>query len=575
MERARIFYFMRPTLIVSASIVAPTLMSVSCGKPETAPTSDVKTTKPGPVVTPDKPKPKPALALASVDIGSSSVPHDLSTAKPNQAQLSQFAWQEFVALNWPASYTSASPTRGQPDPGATFASVTSKTTRPLVWQTYKHRVEVFPQDLSGYIVNFDEPPVYAYGGTPGHDVLPCTATGVDPAGVPLSQFNSTHGHRDIFNNLDETTEINLCSMYVDGDPSAPSPLGPYMEDPNGRRFIYEAKANRDMFEYIVGASFFEPDKRWTSANFTFRAVRVSEAGGVAPCPPNNSPTPLICFPPGVQGGAEGSIEIKATWRQLTQTEYDSGRYLVASVIRYFNYQAGDQDEVCYDVVADHPTDHSLPYGLAGLHIIHKTTNIPTYVFATFEQVDNLDQSKPDNALFYFNRNAGIVNPDKQVVTSRAHPMQQATEDVNSRVHAQIIAANPESVWQYYKLIGVQGPAANFSNDNDFFLANIVTETNEPLRSFSGSLDNGNGTINPQSINLHKGDETFIGGGCKGCHGNAQTGIPRPGTDGQPPENVGSYDFSFITANAPFDGVPDAVNQPLLKSTAAWYAGTQH
>ena len=55
---------------------------------------------------------------------------------------------------------------------------------------------------------------------------------------------------------------------------------------------------------------------------------------------------------------------------------------------------------------------------------------------------------------------------------------------------------------------------------------------------------------------------FIGGGCKGCHDNAQEGASPPA--GVPGTGKGSFDFSFITAQAPFEGTPDAVNQPLLK-----------
>ena len=97
---------------------------------------------------------------------------------------------------------------------------------------------------------------------------------------------------------------------------------------------------------------------------------------------------------------------------------------------------------------------------------------------------------------------------------------------------------------------------------DYFLANIVTETNEALRSFSGTLDADNGTINPQNTNLRVGTTALTGGGCKGCHGNAQVG-PLIEAGAPIPDPLIASDFSFITQGAPFD-VPDAINQPLLK-----------
>ena len=56
-------------------------------------------------------------------------------------------------------------------------------------------------------------------------------------------------------------------------------------------------------------------------------------------------------------------------------------------------------------------------------------------------------------------------------------------------------ANPNTVWQYYKLIGVQAtpvngpPAANASADDlsYYYLANIMVETNQTLAEFHGSV----------------------------------------------------------------------------------------
>jgi len=105
------------------------------------------------------------------------------------------------------------------------------------------------------------------------------------------------------------------------------------------------------------------------------------------------------------------------------------------------------------------------------------------------------------------------------------------------------------------LIGTQGPASNNQDTTNYLLANIVTETNEVLANFVGTLDKTNGVIaNPNGINVHKGNNSFVMGGCKGCHGNSQ-----------------KSDFSFITADGPFDEV-DVVNQPLLIQNPAQTGG---
>jgi len=146
------------------------------------------------------------------------------------------------------------------------------------------------------------------------------------------------------------------------------------------------------------------------------------------------------------------------------------------------------------------------------------------------------------------------------------------DDVNDQAHLQVrqqlaSLGLTDSTWLYYKLVGVQGSPAYPQNTSevDYFLANITTETNEVLRSFSGILNNATGTIDPQVINLFHGSDSFVMGGCKGCHGNAQVGPAQ--LSGEAPADqttLKASDFSFITQNAPITE-PDAINQPLIKT----------
>ena len=478
----------------------------------------------------------------------SQVPHDVPSPKDSgQVALSRFAWQEFIALNWPSSYNKKTHERGRPDLHSTVSDFLSPpNTGQLVWQTYKHRVEMYPKNTSTYNKNFDTAPQYFYELDKQKSI-----TGINSS-TPLNQVTT------IFNNLDETSEINLCTLFVDGDPNAPgatssNALKTASDLPGApRRMIYEAKGNRGMFDYVAKNHLYDASIRAQKIKYTANAIKNEGKGAVyQPTPDPN----MIVFPFGDNNGAEGSIEVKATWRQLTLKEYNSKRYLTAPILKYRNGKPGEAEGTAYyDIVPAIPTYSggklvSLPYGLVGLHIIHKTKTFPSYVFATFEQVDNLSTViEPKNTLFYYNRNSNpSVNPAKQYAY-RANPLLDGTKQVNTEVHNQIKALNSNSVWQYYKLIGVQGHPQNNANTTDYFLANVVTETNQTLRDFSGTLDTLRGTFNPQAINLYQGKNKIVQGGCKGCHGNAQ-----------------DADFSFITKDAPFDGKPDYVNQPLLKS----------
>ncbi len=549
------------------------------------------------------------------------VPYDAppytANSQTEKTDLAIFAWQEFIALNWPSSYQTDVPIRGLPDTTKTpieFAQ--PDDTGQLVWQTYKHRVEVYPEGAtqSNYQELFDRAPEYNYRGGSGDPIYACGAytPGIDgKLGTWTADTTSKElSQVQVFNNLDETSEINLATLFTSGDPKAPgtAPASTTVDNlfmglpKQPRRFIYEAKANRTMFDYVSHNKYYDDATRLAAQKATYTAVRDDGDGGVAPCPtiPTGEQS-IVCFPPGYEApedtiagtppSKEGTILVKATWKQLTLAEYQSKRFLTAPVIRYRildvnsdisnpeTSESDDSADFCYEIIQPEPTYStatppvltSLPYGLVGLHIIHKTTNYPTFVFATFEQVDNINTALPNNDLFYYNRNIlPPSNDSKQTVTSRAHPISGETNNVNDMVHGQLQTLlidnqkDPtDSVWLYYKLIGVQGRATDPKNtsDSDYFLANIVTETNEVLRSFSGTLDNTNGTINPKVFNIHKGATTYTGGGCKGCHGNAQVG-PAPNTVSSPDQAKAS-DFSFITQNAPF-GAPDGINQPLFK-----------
>jgi hypothetical protein len=471
-----------------------------------------------------------------------SVPHDVVDS--SQVALSRFAWQEFIALNWPSNYNTISHKRGKPNTSKNVLDFLSPDNNgQLVWQTYKHRVEMYPKDTAKFNQSFNSAPQYFYEVDGQSSITSLNSTEIKPLNMVTT----------IFNNLDETSELNLCTVFVDGDPNSPG-AGNYKNAgaasalPGApRRMIYEAKGNEDMFNYIKGNLLYDSITRTNKISYTKNIITQKPYGAVYPTPDSN----MLSFPFGKNGGTEGSIEVKATWRQLTLKEYNTGRYLTAPILYY---RQGKPDspstdtKTYYDIIPATPTATSLPYGLVGLHIIHKTVNFPSYVFATFEQVDNLSAViEPKNTLFYYNRNSNpSVNPKKQYAY-RANPIMGDTEKVNTDVHNQIKGLKANSVWQYYKLIGVQGHPQNNANTTDYFLSNIVTETNQTLRDFSGSLDNDNGTFNPTSINVYQGKKKFVQGGCKGCHGNAQ-----------------GADFSFITNDAPFGGIPDFINEPLLK-----------
>lgn len=467
------------------------------------------------------------------------VPHD-TPAGPNAtvAQLAFFAWQEFIALNWVAMDPASTGVRGRPasptDPNSGFFGVApdSSGNYPLVvWQTYRHKNELFPAG-GNTDPTFDSPmPNYKYQSQP-------TAA----TGGPLPSFN-------LFNNLDETSQIGLANMYAHAasevqPPSTPNILIPPDQTTTGTpgpatgiRVAYEAKVNRAIFQYLVNNQYTvlgaDPNNKYpilsaarnNTAGFDPNTGEpfLDKNGGICN---TTSTQPIVMLPCGdiefAGDSGEGAIEIKAAWRQLTADEQKSGRFFTRKVIFY----TGPQGNQRYN---------NAVWGLIALHIIHKTKSFPAFVFATWEQVDNYDDDatgsenpNPETLAF---QNLPLLDDGttsvQNIATRRAHAIHPQVASTNDNVHAAFKAADPNTVWQYYKLVGVQGtpvsgppPTGTSADDlSYYYLANIVVETNQALQNFFGKVGSNGSPKTFENVYLNGASGSpFVMGGCQGCHG---------------------------------------------------------
>jgi hypothetical protein len=447
------------------------------------------------------------------------VPHDVPAGPAASiAELAVFAWQEFVALNWVAMDPASTGIRGRAapdtDPNTGFLGITKDATGSyplLVWQTYRHKNELFPP--GGTDASFDSKlPTYDYVTPNGQPNNPKMGTGLNGA---LPSFN-------LFNNLDETSQIGQANMYAHS-----TSVPPEADPASGIRVAYEAKVNRAVFQYLVNSGFTSPTGGYAAlanaqANTgTAYGDQNSPNNGICSPPMGVSPTSIVMLPCGdidVSGDlGEGAIEIKAAWRALTKDEVSKGRFLTQNVI----YYTGQSPQLYNNAV----------WGLVALHIIHKTKSFPAFVFASWEQIDNYGDDTPDDPnpenLAFSNTGDSAALPD--IAVRRAHAINSAIPPVNDAVHAAFKAVNPDTVWQYYKLIGVQAtpmdpPDASATPDDlsYYYMANIMVETNQPLQNFSGSLS---ASIPPPSPgrtnNVYVSGapgSPFQMGGCQGCHG---------------------------------------------------------
>ncbi|MBL8659786.1 MAG: hypothetical protein JNM75_08530 [Rhodospirillales bacterium] len=342
-------------------------------------------------------------------------PADIAGGAPN-ADLSaaaQFAWRHFVALHWPAAPQTGLPgTRGEPDPGRPFGD--PAYVGPLVWETLRSKSEVLPgigqphgrEAGSGRDYGYDDPPQYVF----------------DPASVgryatlPVGHVPACEAGQDA---PSAPPWVDLSEAFEAGPEKVFAGHLPQNGDPGQRRVLYTVKVNRPQYAYIAQNQWYgggDPDStipaRQTAAYIALHS-RAPPAGTAD----------YVSFPP-------GAVEVKAAWRLLTEAERSSGRFHIAQVRTYEWQQPGR-------VYAGSPGDPLHPcfvdqvMGLIGLHLKVKTPSAPYYIWATFEQADNVRDAAGDPIEDADGRISGRIDgpaSDPPVVSKNARAASPETPD---------------------------------------------------------------------------------------------------------------------------------------------------
>ncbi|MFA6113786.1 MAG: hypothetical protein WC729_07330 [Sphingomonas sp.] len=402
--------------------------------------------------------------------------------------LATFAWLEFISAVSP----NANGLRGVPG-GSFAASGSGASNGPLVWETYQHRTELLPCNAVSSPTGPTTSPIAPQPwGAPPKYVTTASSTQLCstitlPGGGPLP-----------FNNLDEANQIGQNTLFYPTTPGKPQPN-------TDAQVLFEAKVNQYESNYV--------NQNYASFIPKFGPFHLS---------------PGITLP-------NTTVEVKAAWRPVSSIPSNQRyRYHIANVLTYAGTDAA-------------PVPKVVPYALIALHIIHKTPNYPSFIFATFEQVDdftNQTTGQPTGVYYVpaygavayttpptttfppsgqtvqnpnigFNTAApkampygvqgGVALPlgntlgfpgAKPVSGGRvAIPVTSPVPTVPevATVNGQALTAmkgipgfNQNFKWQYYKLTGVQAVPTNDETTRDFYLANIVVESSQPgIQLFRG------------------------------------------------------------------------------------------
>lgn len=506
---------------------------------------------------------------------SPDVPFDINDPA-DLAEAANFAWNEFIALTWPAK--AQGPVdfpRGQPDENGTYGEKGS--TGQVVWETYRHRVEAFPgmgypngYDSTKADYGFSSKPVYIY------------ENGTIP---PINKNSDTTKHAP-YANLDEVTQISLNSMFAGASGSHTG--GPSGNTVTAQKILFEAKVNEAYYKYVAGNKYFQSDSsRVQNIKFNSGMYAISGDSSSYKPPYTNLPSSNKTT------GSQGAIEIKAAWRRLNPQTEDITTFYTNRVRIYSGDASSGQVNGYID--SDDPGVNEV-WGLVALHIIHKTPNAPSFVYATFSHFNNIldsagnsvedadgttlpqylsqepfspaitiiPSSPPKNIQkvfttggrantnspqLYFQNVAGkeainVGSPGGPlysgpvVVNRRIFPIPPVIVNANKTAHDLIRKTNSKAIWLNYKLVNVQARPLDYNADSltikngleaTYFLANEVVETNPSLQHFSGGLNVFNGTIfnydfkgnydyNVFNRTITPGKQ-YLMGGCMGCHGS--------------------------------------------------------
>src|SRR2546426_1902260 len=286
-------------------------------------------------------------------------------------EAANFAWQEFIALTWPAPAQGPSSfPRGVPLTDGSVPYGKPGPTGQVVFETFRHKVEVFPGtgNPNGYDptkpdFGFSSIPVYTYA----NGLIP-PAPGINIPAVPP------------FDNLDEVTQISLNAMYA-GIVNPQTTMGGSSHTSQVEKILFQAKANETQYVYVASNKFWGQDVNPNLGNILFNSGQYVQTGDSKTYPP-----PYINLPVSDPVNKKlGSIEIKTAWRRLGKHD-DPSKFYTARVRYYVGTVSNGTPTVQGFVDSDQVGE---TWGLVALHIIQKTPNAPTFIYATFGHINNI------------------------------------------------------------------------------------------------------------------------------------------------------------------------------------------
>jgi hypothetical protein len=332
-----------------------------------------------------------------------------------------WAWQAFISLNWPTD------SQGKALPNA-------KSPVPPAWTLWTESPDLFLK--GGARPAFCDTPPQQRALSLIRNPVASLIRGLAPFKLP-ADFDK-RAIRLLANN----SAVGEHSALVPTDDIKQAFSGPII-DQNGDYVFYEILVNKNEVDYICENSLYSIKGQETFA--TTHSV--------------------VDLPAGVDTqDASGAFEIKLAWKILVegngQNQYpdDPSRYLTLSALIPDPSTVGGTKQV--------------KVGLVGMHIAHNAASSKQWIWATFEQVDNLDVdavAHPNIHPSFFDPLCFTCAPNQQPASTGVNtwanvPKTQAMRSIPIpkdkmalNEQAQSALAKAGSPLQFYQLIDTQWP----------------------------------------------------------------------------------------------------------------------
>lgn len=359
-----------------------------------------------------------------------------------QREFDLYSWQMFLALNWPTN------NQGQAAPKLTDTAFGAPH-----WTLWHSSPDIFQTD----------------GGTPAacapaaNRKLTLQRTALaKPIGKGLPAFTAKavatdHRKTRFLGVLSAVGELNAATPLEEIGQAFTGPL----IDQNGEFVFYEILIDPNEVDYICANGLYNINGQ----------VAFSQNG-----------TRSVQMPWGdASQDWSGVFELKLAWRILKPGKDDFSRY--------YNMPA-----VVMDQGPNGPVERQVTVGLVGMHIGHKTTSSPQWIWSTFEHVDNLDVDEianPKLSPSFYDPNCQLCTVNQQpqadpktglypripVQTWRGVPIPADKQALNAQARAAL--AKQGSVFQYYQLIDTQWPTSPGTPPTPYTAGLPGSVTNKP------------------------------------------------------------------------------------------------